>query len=122
MLPRLHIITNTSIQSRFSHLELAEMAFSSGNAAVQYRNKAFAPERDLAELTAIAELAQARSRTLIINDDAGLAFQVGAQGVHLGKEDGPAADARGLLGPDAIVGATVHDRSELEALLGQNID
>ncbi|MEM0997488.1 MAG: thiamine phosphate synthase [Bacteroidota bacterium] len=122
MLPRLHIITNTTLQSRFSHFELAKMAFSTGKCAVQYRNKAYLPDRDRAELEAIAALARRSGLPLIINDDAELAFQVGAQGVHLGKEDGSVAAARALLGPKAIIGATVHDPSELAALTGQAIN
>lgn len=40
----------------------------------------------------------------------------------MGVEDGSLAEARELLGPEAIIGATVHNRVELEALQGQAID
>ena len=121
-LPRLHVITNTTVQSNFSHFQLAEMAFAAGHVAVQYRNKSFDPGRDLAELQAISDLSRRLGKCLIINDDAQLAFQVGAQGVHLGKEDGSVAEARALLGSEAIIGATVHDMAELEAVKGMAID
>ncbi|HHG84637.1 MAG TPA: thiamine phosphate synthase, partial [Bacteroidetes bacterium] len=121
-LPALHILTDTKIQSRFSHFELAKMAFAAGAVAVQYRNKSFDAGQDLEELRAIATLAQLEKKVLIINDDTELAFQVGAQGVHLGQEDGAIASARALLGPDAIIGATVHNLVELSALRGTSID
>jgi thiamine-phosphate diphosphorylase len=122
MLPRLHIITDTTLQSRYSHYELAEMAFAAGAVAVQYRNKHYRAERDLDELMRIAALARRSGRVLIVNDNVQLAFQVGAHGVHLGREDAPPEQARALLGPGAIVGATVHDRAELDALKGQSLD
>lgn len=122
MLPRLHILTDTRLQQRHSHLALAQMAFAAGAVAVQYRHKDFRADRDLAELQAIADLARAMGRLLLINDDARLACQVGAGGVHLGREDGSVAEARALLGPDAVIGATVHNAAELAALRGQGAD
>lgn len=98
------------------------MAFSAGAVAVQYRNKSFDPQRDLDELKAIATLARQQKKVLIINDDAALAFQVGAQGVHLGQEDGSVDAARELLGPTAIIGATVHSHAELQGLSGASVD
>lgn len=122
MLPRLHLLTDTALQRRHSHLDLARMAFAAGHVAVQYRNKDFQPARDLAELQAIADLARSLGRLLLINDDPRLALQVGAGGVHLGREDGSVAAARALLGPDACIGATVHDPRELADLRGQGAD
>lgn len=46
---------------------------------------------------------------LIINDDARLAAEVDADGVHLGEHDGDIADARALLGDDAIIGVSCYD-------------
>ena len=47
--------------------------------------------------------------TFIINDDARLAHALGADGVHLGEDDGAIADARLLLGDSAIIGASCYD-------------
>ena len=49
---------------------------------------------------------------LIINDDAALAQQVGADGVHLGEDDGEVAAARALLGASAIIGVSCYDEIE----------
>ena len=118
----LHLITDTTVQNRYSHAELAELAFAGGATYVQYRNKAFDRSRDLEDLMKIALVAKRLGRILIVNDDAALALEVGAQGVHLGIEDGSPAKARALLGPEAVIGATVHNHEELDALRGQNID
>ena len=45
----------------------------------------------------------------IVNDDARLAHELGADGVHLGAHDGAIAEARALLGSDAIIGASCYD-------------
>jgi len=46
---------------------------------------------------------------LIINDDLDLAARIGADGVHLGRDDAPIAEARRILGPAAIIGASCYD-------------
>jgi thiamine-phosphate pyrophosphorylase len=61
-------------------------------------------------------------RLLIVNDNAELALQIGVRGVHLGREDGSIERARALLGSEAVIGATVHNLAELEALRGQSVD
>ena len=45
----------------------------------------------------------------IVNDDARLARETGADGVHLGEHDGDVAEARALLGDDAIIGVSCYD-------------
>ena len=50
--------------------------------------------------------------TFIVNDDAQLAHELGADGVHLGEHDGAIADARSVLGSDAIIGISCYDDAE----------
>jgi thiamine-phosphate pyrophosphorylase len=116
LIPRLHIITDTTVQRRYSHMALAELAWAAGTCAVQYRQKDFVAARDLPELQQLAEMARAGGHTLIINDRADLAFNLGCQGVHLGQGDGDPRAAADLLGPQCIIGATVHSHAELNAL------
>ncbi|MEM9234578.1 MAG: thiamine phosphate synthase, partial [Pseudomonadota bacterium] len=55
----------------------------------------------------------------IINDYPEIARESGADGVHLGQEDGSIKDARALLGDDAIIGATCHDSRHLAMVAGE---
>ncbi len=55
----------------------------------------------------------------IMNDYPELAATVGADGVHVGQEDVTVARCRELLGPDAIVGLSTHDRQEFDDALDQ---
>lgn len=78
-------------------------------ACLQLRNKAM----DVATLRDIGfrlRAACAAARVpFIVNDDARLARELDADGVHLGEHDGAIADARALLGSDAIIGASCYD-------------
>ena len=55
----------------------------------------------------------------IVNDDIGLAKRLGADGVHLGQDDGDPRDARAQLGPSAQIGVTCHDSRHLAMDAGE---
>lgn len=105
---RVHIITDTHIQNRFTHEELTVVAIQAGIPTVQYREKSFSPEKHLAELERIAALARQHHTQLIINDDVELAAQIGASGVHLGETDMPVEEAIRKLPAFSIIGVTAH--------------
>ncbi len=52
---------------------------------------------------------------LIINDDPEIAAEVGADGVHLGQDDMPYAEARRIVGPDAVIGLSTHNPEQTRA-------
>ncbi|WP_225042444.1 thiamine phosphate synthase [Xanthomonas campestris] len=79
---------------------------------LQYRNKQADAALRLAQATALRAACTAQGVPLIINDDAALAQQVGADGVHLGEDDGEVAAARALLGASAIIGVSCYDEIE----------
>lgn len=54
---------------------------------------------------------------IIVNDRVDVAKLSGASGVHLGQDDIPAADARAMLGPNAIIGYSTHTVSQIDAAL-----
>jgi thiamine-phosphate pyrophosphorylase len=58
----------------------------------------------------------------IINDYPNLAKKVGADGVHLGKEDMSPAEARDILGKDFIIGGTANTFEDVEALYDARVD
>lgn len=76
---------------------------------LQYRNKQADAALRLRQASALREACVAHGVPLIINDDAQLAAQVGAQGVHLGEDDGEVTAARALLGEHAIIGVSCYD-------------
>jgi thiamine-phosphate pyrophosphorylase len=90
-----------------------ELAIASGARVIQYRDKSRDLVRRHTQAQALSNLCQATGTRLIINDDPALAAAVGADGVHLGRNDGDPAQARRLLGPRAIIGVSCYDRLEL---------
>ena len=80
---------------------------------MQYRNKTAGAALQLEQACALRDLTREFSVPLVINDDVLLAQQVGADGVHLGGEDGSLADARSVLGKDKLIGLSCYNRLEL---------
>ena len=64
--------------------------------------------------------AQSRDVAFLINDDAGLAAEIGADGVHVGQDDLSAKQARQIVGKDAIVGVTCHNSRHLAMEAAEN--
>jgi len=84
-------------------------AIAGGAAAVQYRNKT--AERDVrrAQAAALARVHAIHGALYIVNDDAALAAEMDADGVHIGGADGDVAAARAHVGPDRIIGVSCYD-------------
>lgn len=100
------VITDTSVQQRFSHIELAELALRGGADMIQLRAKNASTASLLEYALAIRDLCRKYNGTLIINDRVDIALAADADGVHLGAEDLPIAVARKILGTQKIIGAT----------------
>ena len=94
------------------HARLVEQvaaALHGGASVLQYRRKK-APAADaLREAAELRSICRQHAAVFIVNDDARLAAAVGADGVHLGRDDGRVADARRFLGAGAIVGVSCYD-------------
>jgi thiamine-phosphate pyrophosphorylase len=97
-------ITNTA-----RLVERTAEALAGGTSLVQYRNKhgAAALRRDQA--LALKRLCHSHQVPLLINDDVELAREIGADGVHLGRDDAPIDAARAVLGAQALVGVSCYN-------------
>ena len=76
---------------------------------LQYRNKRADAALRRAQVQALLPLCRATGVPLIVNDDWRLAADLGADGAHLGEDDGALIDARAALGADAVLGASCYD-------------
>lgn len=83
-------------------------AIDGGAALLQYRSKRGTALQREQEARQLLDICRARQVTFLINDDPLLAKAIGADGVHLGQSDSRLAEARTLLGPEAIIGVTCH--------------
>jgi len=90
-----------------------EVAVASGAlCALQYRRKQASAAQRRAEARALLALCRRHGVPFIVNDELELALEVGADGLHLGREDGDLAGARARL-PGRLLGASCYDRPEL---------
>ncbi|HEY0973624.1 MAG TPA: thiamine phosphate synthase [Solimonas sp.] len=106
----LYAITSEALCREPARLAPAVAAALRGGAVlIQYRDKWNAPAQREALARTLLRLCRQQGARLIVNDDAALAARIGADGVHLGANDGDLRAARRLLGPDAVVGATCGD-------------
>lgn len=92
-------------------LRKVEAALKAGVAMLQYRNKAISKDKRLLQAKEIAPLARGYGVPLIVNDDVEIALAVGANGAHLGREDGDLGAARARLG-GKILGVSCYDSLE----------
>ncbi len=89
-------------------LERVETVLAAGTAWLQYRNKAADPALREQQASALLPLCRHHGVALIINDDWRLAAAIGADGAHLGEDDGELATARSTLAEGAILGASCY--------------
>jgi thiamine-phosphate pyrophosphorylase len=103
---RLYLITPPALEpGRFA--EELEEALSGGDVAcLQLRLKDIDDDAIRRATRILKPIAQARDVAFIMNDRPDLAAELDCDGVHVGEEDMPYAEARRLLGPDHIVGVT----------------
>jgi thiamine-phosphate pyrophosphorylase len=93
-------------------LAATEAVLRGGCRLVQYRHKATSPCHRDEQAGALRRLTAGFGAALIINDDIDLALAVGADGVHLGQDDGDLAAARARLGDDRVLGASCYQSLE----------
>ena len=113
----LYAITQTDNKSGDTIINDVISAIKGGAVIVQYRDKN--PLDAVFLASELVKICHQHQVPLIINDDVELAAKVGADGVHIGKEDGAIAQARRRLGADAIIGVSCYNFVE-QALDAQN--
>ncbi len=118
----LYGIVDPQIARGRSLADLAAAAAKGGATLIQYRAKEASTRAMVREAKAIHAALAGTGVPLLINDRIDVALAAGTEGVHLGADDMELADARRLLGEDAIIGATLKQAGELAYLASARID
>lgn len=108
--------------SRYDYIEGIQMALEGGCRWVQLRMKEATEETLLSTAQAAAALCRDHRARLILDDHVELVKAVGADGVHLGRNDMPVDEARQLLGTDYIIGGTANSIEDVRRLHRQGAD
>lgn len=98
----------THFTDTYSYFDSARMALEGGCRWIQLRMKDASPEEIEQEALRIQNLCKSYGATFMIDDHVELVKKVRAEGVHLGKNDMPVAEARKILGKDFIIGGTAN--------------
>jgi len=119
---KLHILTDTVLQSRFSHMEITRLAIAGGADTIQYRQKS-GTTREMSEIGRnMKRLCSEAGVTFIVHDRLAGAIAAEADGVHLGQDDFPIPMARELLGEDRIIGGSAATLDEARKCLSEGAD
>lgn len=94
---------------------LLEAAIAGGVAVIQLRDKSADMPTLLSAGHVFRQVASRHGVTFIVNDDPELAVDLGADGVHVGQDDGDVATVRSVVGANAIVGLSTHNDDQLKA-------
>lgn len=117
---QLYLITPPALPDLDAFAEVFTAALDAGPVAcVQLRLKDVPDDEIRAAANRLRPIAQDRDVAFLINDRPDLAAELGCDGVHIGQEDGTYAEARKIVGPDAIVGVTCHDSRHLAMAAGE---
>lgn len=102
--------------------EVVLSAIAGGVTLVQLREKTISTRAQLDHARRLKALLAPRGVPLIVNDRIDVALAVGADGVHLGEDDMPPAEARRLLGEGMLIGLSVGDEAEAELAAPDLVD
>lgn len=114
VISNLHYITTNA--------QAAELACRGGVRWVQLRVKNLPAAEWRQRALDVQAVCQHHGATFLINDNPALALEIGADGVHLGKQDMPPMEACALLGPDFIIGGTANTFADIEGLAEAGVD
>ncbi len=110
---RLYLITPPAFEPD-AFADLLDLALAAGDvAALQLRLKDVDDAAIIAAVARLQPICRAGNVALILNDRPDLAAQLDCDGVHVGQDDMPYAEARRLVGADRSVGITCHDSRHL---------
>jgi len=100
-----------------------EAAIAGGAQAIQYRNKSAPHALKRKHAALLSRICDGRGALFIVNDDAALAHEVGAAGVHIGEEDGTVEHVRARVGDAMLIGVSCYnDLARAKRLVAEGAD
>lgn len=107
---------------RYDEIQGTEAVLRGGCRWVQLRMKDASPEEFLRMGREVGCLCRQYGATFLLDDRVDAVKELGADGVHLGKNDMPVAEARKLLGPDKLIGATANTFEDIARAAADGAD
>ena len=111
-----YVLTDSKLRPERTSEEIAQAALLGGASIIQLRDKETPTEALVRVARRLCAMAHRAGALFIVNDRVNVALSAGADGVHLGPDDISPAEARRILGPDRIIGASVSSVEEAQPL------
>ena len=122
-IPRLQVITDEVLQTKYSHVELAEICLSAGADGIQYREKRTLDlSTRVKTAQAIKTLCDEYDATFIVNDFVDVVAEIGANALHLGRNDESIDSARQRLDEEVLIGGTANSINEAIYAANEDVD
>jgi len=113
---QLYVIIDPKLSLNPNLDEVVSSALEGGAQMIQFRDKESSDEEFLVLAQRIKKITEKKKNLFIINDRVNIAKSIDADGVHLGQDDMPLKEARGILGQEKIIGISTSNLEEaLEA-------
>ena len=119
---KLYLVTDRDLGGGRSVVEVVRSAVEGGVTAVQIREKDLEASAFLNEAAEVKNALLGSGVPLFVNDRADIALAAGADGLHVGQTDLPAAAARRLIGPDMLLGVSVSTEEESRKAIADGAD
>ena len=119
---RLYLVTDQELSENNDTVKTAEEALKGGVDIVQLREYSLSDSELLAMARRVRELTLAHKALFIVNNRPDIAKLSGADGVHLGQDDLPVAEARKILGEGKIVGLSTHGMDQARKAVADGAD
>lgn len=110
----IYAITDESQSAGRGNINLVREALAAGVKFVQYREKKKSLRAMYEEGLLLRQLTAEYGAALLVDDYVDLALLIGADGVHVGQDDLPAAAVRELVGADLVIGLSTHNPADLK--------
>lgn len=118
----LHVITDTTLQSKFTHPQIAELAIQGGADTIQFRHKNGTTRQLIQIAQQMQTICANHNVPLIVNDRADIALAVGAIGTHFGQDDMPVAIGKKILPTETIIGASARTEEKILQAITEGAD
>ena len=108
---RVHVLLTESV-CQLPWQKVVEAVVAGGADVIQVREKTMTPAALIERVRSVIAIARPAGVSVIVNDHLDVAVAAGADGVHLGKDDVPASEARKVIGTSMVLGGTAHSVEE----------
>ncbi len=116
------MITDFGVLKRDSLVEVARAALRGGADVIQLRDKTGSDEALIEIGKKLRRVTEEAGASLIVNDRAGVAKAIDADGLHLGQEDGALVEAKKILGEERVYGRSTHSKAQAAAAVKEGFN